>query len=109
MWQKEGLGEPPERYARQARRFYADSDTLQQFIDDECITGPGAEKRRARVKDFHQRYQDWTGEKIKRKSLVDLMERRGYPAHRFTEGRCFVGLELKYGYDYGRQAFSSYP
>ena len=102
MWQREELGEAPERFARQARRFYADSDTLQQFIDDECKAGPGA---RSKVKLFHENYQEWTGEKVKRKTLITLMERKGYKTHRFTEGLCFVGLELKsaYEYSYGRK------
>ena len=33
-WQKEGLGTPPRRFLQQAGAYYADSDTLQQFLDD---------------------------------------------------------------------------
>ena len=75
--------------------FYADSDALQQFIEDECYTGTDA---RAAVKAFHERFIEWSGEKVKRKAIVDMMARKGYGVRRFTEGRCFFGVALK---DYG--------
>ena len=109
MWQQEGLGEPPPRYAQQARRFYADSDTLQQFIDDECITGPRVDKVRAKVKDFHERYQEWTGEHIKRKTLVTLMERKDFHTDRFEEGRCFIGVQMKPRQEAFRRDYHTLP
>ena len=97
-WQKEGLGKPPRRFLKQMGMFYADSDALQQFIDDECYTGTDA---RAKVKEFCERFREWSGEKVKRKAIVDMMTRKGYGGRRFTEGRCFLGVALKdYGFPY---------
>lgn len=97
-WQKEGLGKPPRRFLRQMGMFYADSDALQQFIEDECYTGTDA---RAAVKAFHERFIEWSGERVKRKAIVDMMARKGYGVRRFTEGRCFFGVALKdYGFPY---------
>ena len=97
-WQKEGLGKPPRRFLQQMGMFYADSDALQQFIEDECYTGTDA---RAAVKAFHERFIEWSGEKVKRKAIVDMMARKGYGVRRFTEGRCFFGVALKdYGFPY---------
>ena len=91
-WQKEGLGKPPRRFLKQMGMFYADSDALQQFIEDECYTGTDA---RAAVKAFHERFIEWSGEKVKRKAIVDMMARKGYEAHKFKTGRSFVGVGLQ--------------
>ena len=91
-WQKEGLGKPPRRFLRQMGMFYADSDALQQFIEDECYTGADA---RAAVKAFHERFIEWSGERVKRKAIVDMMARKGYEAHKFKTGRSFVGVGLQ--------------
>ena len=95
-WMQDGgLGEPPDRFKRQAARFYEDSDTLQQFIDEECTTGEPGSKARVRVKEFCNRYRDWLSEPIKRKTIMALMKRKGYIPHRYdTWGQCFDGLEM---------------
>lgn len=91
-WQKEGLGTPPRRFLQQMGAFYADSDALQQFIDDECYTG---EKTRAKVKDFCERFQAWMGERVKKSSIIDMMRRKGYEVKRFSDGRFWEGIGLK--------------
>ncbi len=95
MWQKEGLREPPKRFQQQAARFYEDSDTLQQFIDDCCATGERGSKARVKVKAFYDSYREWLGEPIKRKTVVTLMKRKGYTPHRYgAGGQWYDGLEL---------------
>ena len=91
-WQKEGLGTPPRRFLQQMGAFYADSDALQQFIDDECYTGADA---RAKVTDFCERFTGWSGERVKRKTIIEMMRRKGYEARRFNTGRSFVGIGLQ--------------
>ena len=95
-WMQDGgLGEPPDRFKRQAARFYEDSDTLQQFIDEECTTGGRGSVARVRVKEFCDRYRDWLREPIKRKTITALMKRKGYIPHRYGDwGQCFDGLEM---------------
>ena len=95
MWQREGLGEPPKRFQQQTARFYEDSDTLQQFIDDCCATGERRSKARVKVKAFCDSYREWLGEPIKRKTIMTLMKRKGYTPHRYgADGQCYDGLEL---------------
>lgn len=95
MWQKEGLREPPKRFQQQAARFYEDSDTLQQFIDDCCAIGERRSKARVKVKAFCDSYREWLGEPIKRKTIMTLMKRKGYTPHRYgADGQCYDGLEL---------------
>lgn len=91
-WQKEGLGRPPRRFLQQMGAFYADSDTLQQFLDDECYTGANA---RAKVKDFCERFTEWNGERVKKRSVIEMMRRKGYDVKRHNDGRFFVGLGLR--------------
>lgn len=91
-WQKEGLGTPPRRFLKEMGLFYADSDALQQFIDDECYTGADA---RAKVTDFCERFTGWSGERVKRKTIIEMMRRKGYGARRFNTGRSFVGIGLQ--------------
>ena len=91
-WQKEGLGTPPRRFLKEMGLFYADSDALQQFIDDECYTGADA---RAKVTDFCERFTGWSGERVKRKTIIEMMRRKGYEARRFNTGRSFVGIGLQ--------------
>ena len=91
-WQKEGLGTPPRRFLKEMGLFYADSDALQQFIDDECYTGADA---RAKVTDFCERFTGWSGERVKRKTIIEMMRRKGYEARRFNIGRSFVGIGLQ--------------
>lgn len=95
MWQKEGLREPPKRFQQQAARFYEDSDTLQQFIDDCCAIGERRSKACVKVKAFCDSYREWLGEPIKRKTIMTLMKRKGYTPHRYgADGQCYDGLEL---------------
>lgn len=97
-WQKEGLGTPPRRFLQQMGAFYADSDALQQFINDECFIGKDA---RAKVKDFCERFTEWSGERIKKRSVIEMMRRKGYEVKRHNDGRFWVGLGLKdYGFPY---------
>ena len=90
-WQKEGLGKPPRRFLQQMGMFYADSDALQQFIDDECYIG---EKARAKVKDFCERFTEWSGERVKKSTVIGMMRRKGYDVKRHNDGRFWVGLGL---------------
>ncbi|MFC2314345.1 MAG: phage/plasmid primase, P4 family [Selenomonas massiliensis] len=95
-WQKEGLGKPPRRFLQQMGMFYADSDTLQQFIDEMCITGDGGGKPlRVPVKQMLRAYADWSGDEIKRATMVNLMRRKGYDVHSFNIGQCFLKIALK--------------
>lgn len=93
-WQKEGLGTPPRRFLLHMGSFFVNSDTLQQFIDDECCTGKGC---RAKVKAFYNCYTNWCGERIKKKTVIEMMERKGYEMKRHSDGRFFIGVELKGG------------
>lgn len=93
-WQKEGLGTPPRRFLQQAGTYYEESDALQQFLDDECCAGKDC---RAKVKHFHERYAAWCGERVKKKTVIDMMRRKGYEMKRQTDGRFFIGVELKGG------------
>ena len=93
-WQKEGLGTPPRRFLQQAGTYYEESDALQQFLDDECCIGKVC---RAKVKHFHERYAAWCGERVKKKTVIDMMRRKGYEMKRQTDGRFFIGVELKGG------------
>ena len=93
-WQKEGLGTPPRRFLQQAGTYYEESDALQQFLDDECCIGKVC---RAKVKHFHKRYAAWCGERVKKKTVIDMMRRKGYEMKRQTDGRFFIGVELKGG------------
>lgn len=95
LWQKEGLDKEPDRFKRAAGNFYKESDTLQQFLDDECIIGEPGSKARVRVSEFVARYTEWVGERVKRKTIVEMMRRKGFDVHRFDVGRCFKGLEVK--------------
>ena len=95
-WQKEGLGKPPRRFLQQMGMFYADSDTLQQFIDEMCITGEGSGKPlRVPVKQMLRAYADWSGDEIKRATMVNLMRRKGYDVHAYDVGQCFLKIALK--------------
>ena len=93
-WQKEGLGTSPRRFLLHMGSFFVNSDTLQQFIDDECCTGKGC---RAKVKAFYNCYTNWCGERIKKKTVIEMMERKGYEMKRHSDGRFFIGVELKGG------------
>lgn len=95
IWQQEGLGKPPRRFEQELSGFYADSDTLQQFIDEACTVGQPGSKARASVKMFCDAYRNWLQEDVKRKTVVTLMKRKGYNTHRFNNtGQCFIGIEL---------------
>ena len=91
-WQKDGLGRPPRRFLQQMGIFYEDSDALQQFIDDECYIGG---KARAPVTDFCERFSQWSGEKVKRKTIIEMMKRKGYKTSRLDSKRSFVGVGLQ--------------
>ncbi|SEA36478.1 phage/plasmid primase, P4 family, partial [Selenomonas ruminantium] len=95
LWQNEGLGKEPERYQRAAGTFYEDSDTLQQFLDSECIIGEPGSKARVKVNVFLSKYTEWVGERMKRKTLITMMRRKGFNTHRFDVGQCFDGVKLK--------------
>lgn len=94
---KAGLDAVPERFKRQAARFYEDSDTLQQFLDEECVTGdPNARScLRVKVKELLTAYRLFLEESIKRGVFMELMRRKGYVASLMDGNNVFKGLDLK--------------
>ena len=57
-WQREGLN-PPEAVKAAVKAYQEDEDTLQDFIEERCITGDGYQ---AKSGDLYKAYQEWTGE-----------------------------------------------
>lgn len=81
-WQSEGLGEPEEVKAATAE-YKAEMDVLAGFIEERCVTGPGAWTRFA---DLYAEYERWcqeSGETTEKKRTFGtrLKERGFLPAN----------------------------
>lgn len=89
-----GLDAVPKRFNDAAKQFYKDSDTLQQFLDEECVTDAQmkeltkeqTKKQKAqqcltvKVKELLTAYRLFIGESIKRSVFMELMKKKGYIA-----------------------------
>lgn len=88
----------PPRYEQTAAKFYRDSDTLQQFLDSECETGPieGKNRKFVTVKALFTAYKNYLCETVKRSVFMEQMRRKGYER---VDGRAntsiFQGIALK--------------
>lgn len=92
-----GLDAVPESFKSAAKQFYQDSDTLQQFLDEECVTGdPNARPcLRVKVKELLTAYRLFLEESIKRGVFMELMRKKGYIASLMDGNNVFKGLDLK--------------
>ncbi len=96
-WQADGLGEPPARFQQATKGYYSSGDTIQQFIDDECVIGEPGSKMRVKVIDLYHAYKRWLGEDLKRGIFMELMRGKGYIPHRYTDcSQAFDNINLKY-------------
>lgn len=102
---KAGLDAVPKRFNDAAKQFYKDSDTLQQFIDEECVTDAQmkelTKEQKAqqcltvKVKELLTAYRLFIGESIKRSVFMELMKKKGYIASMLHGNNIFRGLDLK--------------
>lgn len=104
-----GLDAVPKRFNDAAKQFYKDSDTLQQFLDEECVTDAQmkeltkeqTKKQKAqqcltvKVKELLTAYRLFIGESIKRSVFMELMKKKGYIASMLHGNNIFRGLDLK--------------
>ena len=81
---------PPE-VAKMVKGYIEASDTLGQFIKDECVVGDG---EKGNVKQMLEAYTEHAGIRIKRSTFVREMEERGYKQLRNEKGMYFKGISV---------------
>lgn len=78
LWQSEGLGEPEEVKAATAE-YKAEMDVLAGFIEERCVTGPGAW---AKFADLYAEYEKWAQESgeiaEKKRTFGSRLKERGF-------------------------------
>ena len=94
-WQREGL-KTPSVILDAVREYREESDTLGQFLADQCEIRPNSQ---VAARAFFQRYQQFcerTSERwMSAKDLPHEMQRRGFESTRKTAGMVYLGIELK--------------
>ena len=76
MWLNETLGDMPHSYAQRTTKFYLDSDTLQQFLDEEY---QGIEGEFAPVAEVLWYFKEWSNDqRITRRVFMEQMKLKGF-------------------------------
>lgn len=83
---------PPE-VAGMVQGYITESDTLGQFINDECVIGDG---EKGYLKQMLEAYTEYVGTRVKRNIFSREMEERGYKKERDKKGIYFKGISMAY-------------
>ncbi len=85
LWQREGLGEPEEVKAATAE-YRAEMDVLAGFIEERCVTRPGAW---AKFADLYAEYETWCRESgelaEKKRTFGTRLKERGFSPAKGTD------------------------
>ena len=73
-WYREGLPTVPARMSEALNEYLAENDTLQSFLDEDCVKEEGAH---VETKTFKAAYESYTGQSVKMQSLVGRMRTKG--------------------------------
>lgn len=96
-YQAEGLEPLPTAISQALDRYYGMNDLLSQFIEEECVVQSGKSVLATKFVDF---YNDWRREngcfELKRKTIIESMQRKGYGYSRKHLGWSFEGIGLEY-------------
>eukprot|EP00891_Asterochloris_glomerata_P005824 jgi/Astpho2/5824/fgenesh1_pg.00080_%23_73_t len=94
-WYKKGLGTQPLLMQECLKKYIADNDTLQQFIDECCEIKEGA---RVNAAAFKAEYMQVSNKKVSQKELQEAMAKRGFPFRNMNvaagrKEKVYVGLQ----------------
>lgn len=95
-WQKEGLN-PPACVLQATREYQAESDVINNWIEDCCVVAPNIISKTA---DLFNSYEEWCKENAEfvsmpRRSFTNKLIEKGYGLHKGAKGiRCILGIGL---------------
>ena len=95
-WQKEGLA-PPASVRQATKEYQAESDVINNWIEDCCVTAPNII---AKTADLFNSYEQWCKENAEfmsmpRRSFTNKLIEKGFNRSRGSYGeRCLVGIGL---------------
>lgn len=96
-YQIEGLEPLPDAMSQALDRYYGMNDLLSQFIEEKCVIQT---KNSVLATEFIEFYNDWRRENgcfiLKRKTIIESMQRKGYGYRRKHLGWSFEGIGLEY-------------
>jgi putative DNA primase/helicase len=89
-WQQRGI-DPPALVVDVNEDYRREEDTLAEFIEQCCVTGPS---EHAYPKDLHDAYVAFTGERVSQQELGKLLHTRGYDSGKLKHKRVWFGIGL---------------
>lgn len=96
-YQVEGLEPLPAAISQALDRYYDMNDILSQFIEEKCVVQA---KNSVLATEFIDFYNDWRRSngchEMKRKTIIESMQRKGYGYSRKHLGWSFQGIGLEY-------------
>ena len=81
----------PKKVQELTQSLLNDSDTLGQFLKEECVEGSDC---KVGVSEFIAAYERFCGTKVKRNTVSRELEERGFKKKRTKYGMCFLGIKL---------------
>ena len=96
-WQKHGL-QVPKKVRAETEAYRIESDPLAEFVEDECITGPGYKVQGG---EFYKAYVAWAGEQgMRDRELLNIHTFGRRMGERFKKvhtegGKKYLGIGLK--------------
>jgi P4 family phage/plasmid primase-like protien len=95
-WYKSGLGVQPQQMVNAFDEYYAENDTLSNFINESCEIMP---EYYVNAGEFRKEYMSVQNVRIKQKDLEKKMVKRGFHPGRPKVGtkqvKSYIGLKLK--------------
>ncbi len=94
-WQHEGL-RPPENVVAAVAAYRTESDTLSQFLDEQCERDPTSYVAASELQEAYAAYCKARHEKpVPTKDLPNEMARRGIHRRRTSRARVYEGIRLR--------------
>ena len=100
-WQRQGLAEPSAVF-RATDEYRQDMDILAAFLDERCVTAPGA---RGTSRALYEAYEQWCGdnaeEPVSARAFGLRLKDKGFKQARTNRARNWVGIGLEDQYQQG--------
>lgn len=94
-WQKIGL-RPPSCVTLETHEYLSSEDSVQQWIDSDCIVGATLMVGSSRAYASFKRFKETTGEGVpSQKRFIQQLKSKGFMSDKSNKARFIVGLDLR--------------
>ena len=106
-WDKNGLN-PPYKVLNATAKYRTESDSIQSFIEENCVIDPNAKTKAGELLKTYQKWGLENGEEISTvRDFKRSLEEKGFNSHRKKDGNWWQGIGLRVESESDKSVFSN--